>query len=91
MGYIIRLVGLASGESSEDEARYLCVIGECRGAEGGFLSTTPDPATALSFGTPEAAFEFSYTAPVRGFNAIIEHRREVRTRSPRWERRAAPR
>jgi hypothetical protein len=70
MHYIIRLVGLVSGETSEDEARYLCrIVG--RSGERGFLSTTPDRDRALAFRTPQAAFEFWLDAPVTGFHAVI--------------------
>lgn len=72
MYYVIRLVGLVSGEASEDEGRYVCAIGSTLGDERAFLSTTADISQALSFDTGLEAFEFWHTAPTRAFHAVIE-------------------
>ena len=80
MHYVILLVGLLSGEESEEDARYLCRLPEPSGGQG-FLSTTPDPAGALSFETPNAAFEFWQAAPVSEFHAIIEVRHDTESSS----------
>lgn len=71
MSYVIRLVGLLSGEASEDQARYLCRIVDPSG-EVGLLSTTPDPAAALRFESPGAAFELWSSARLGDFHAVIE-------------------
>lgn len=71
MNYVIRLVGLASGEGSEDAARYLCRLREASGP-GGLLSTTRDPGKALAFPSPEAAFDFWRSGAAREFHAVIE-------------------
>lgn len=72
MRYVIRLVGLASGEFSEDEARYLCRLTERSGGGRRFLSTTPDASRALAFSSRQAAFDFWSASPVSAFHAVIE-------------------
>jgi hypothetical protein len=72
MRYVIRLVGLTSGEPSEDEARYLCRLRERAGGGREFLASTPDAGRALDFETAEAAFEFWHSGPASSFHAVIE-------------------
>jgi hypothetical protein len=77
MRYVIRLVGLTSGEPSEDEARYVCRLKERAGGGRDFLATTSDPGRALAFETADEAFEFWHSGAASGFHAVIEARRSL--------------
>lgn len=75
MRYLIRLVGLASGEPSEDDAGYLRLLQEAAGGNGrGYLATTADPTRALVFASAQEAFEFWRSGPAGNFHAVIEAR-----------------